>query len=111
MKDKEMPKAEQGKDGLGQAPQTTKETYATVVLTKDSLDINHPQKITHTVGQSKIIMEPGKITIDSPKVTSTVTQRFETVGPTFLGLDARDELAPKVETEAGPAKKTYAKAE
>jgi hypothetical protein len=43
------------------------------------------------------------------KKQSHVVDRFETVGPTFLGLDEKDEIPPKTVTEGGPAKKTYAK--
>ncbi len=34
--------------------------------------------------------------------------RFETVGPTYLGLDAKGGGGDKVVTEAGPAKQTWA---
>jgi len=54
----------------------------------------------------------GKLaTMEFDKESHTVTQRFETVGPTYLGLDAKDEIQPKVVTVAGPAKKTFAKPE
>ena len=35
--------------------------------------------------------------------------RFETIGKTYLGLDATQEIGPIVETVAGPAKQTFAK--
>ena len=43
-------------------------------------------------------------------VTMEATEKFETVGATFLGLDDKGEGAPKVETVGDiPAKKTHAK--
>lgn len=45
-------------------------------------------------------------------ISHEATERFETVGKTYLGLDdAGEEVEPKVETEAGPAKQTFAKPE
>jgi hypothetical protein len=43
--------------------------------------------------------------------TFEVDTRFQTVGSgkTYLGLDTKDEEGPKVTTEAGAAKKTFAK--
>jgi hypothetical protein len=54
-------------------------------------------------------MTANKIEIDSPTVTSTATARFETIGPTYLGLDAKNQAGPIVSTVGGPAKKTFAK--
>jgi len=51
-----------------------------------------------------------KIEHTAPTISENVTKRFETVGNTYLGIDTKDEVpAPKVVTEDGPAKKTWAK--
>lgn len=42
-------------------------------------------------------------------VAMKAATRIETVGPTHLGLDNRGETGPKVVTEDGPAKQTWAK--
>jgi hypothetical protein len=42
-------------------------------------------------------------------VTMESTERFETIGKAYLGLDAKNEPGPRIGTEGGPAKQTYAK--
>jgi phage gp45-like len=86
----------------GQSPQVKQTAYTSVTLTKDSWAVNHPDKIEFTVGNSKLTMLPDKIT-----VTAT---RIESVGPTFLGLDASGDAAIPVKLiNDAPAKKTFAK--
>jgi hypothetical protein len=97
---------------LGQGKQAGQEALASLTLTKDSWLVNHPTKIQFTVGQSTLLIEAGEITITTPKVNASVTDRFQTYGPgrTMLGLDTKDDDGiPKVSTVGGPAKKTYAK--
>ncbi len=50
-----------------------------------------------------------KIESTSPKITNTVTDRFQTVGKTVLGLDVVDEDVPIGETGDVTYKKTFVK--
>ena len=52
-----------------------------------------------------------KIETTAPKISEKATSRFETVGPTYLGVDSRDDDAPKGETGDTPYKQTYVKLE
>jgi hypothetical protein len=94
---------------LGQGKQAGQEALASLTLDKDSWTVNHPTQIKFTVGNSTLTMTANAVEIDSPTVTSKATTRFETVGPTFLGLDAKGDAGPIVATIGGPAEKTYAK--
>jgi phage gp45-like len=108
--DPPKPQTSSSKAKEGQGTQASQDAYATFVLTKESLTITHPDKIVHTVGQSTLTMLPDRIEIATPTVSSVITKRFETVGPTFLGLDVKDEVDVQIDqTVAGPAKKTFAK--
>jgi phage gp45-like len=113
MSDDAIPRNGASKDisssDFGQSAQSGRATDASITLTKDSFTISHKQKVQYTVGNSSLTLEPSKITISSPTVTNTATARFETIGPTVLGLDAPGEGAVFVETVSGPAKQTYAK--
>jgi phage gp45-like len=92
----------------GQGAQATQKALSSLTLTKDSWVVNHPTKIIFTVGSSSVTLEADKITIKSPTITNQATTRFETVGPTYLGLDGPGGNGPKVVTEGGPAKQTFA---
>lgn len=50
-----------------------------------------------------------KIERTAPKISETVTQRFETVGKTYLGLDTKEEVVPLGETGDLPYKQTFVK--
>jgi phage gp45-like len=50
-----------------------------------------------------------KIERTAPKITETVTDRFQTVGKTVLGIDSKDEDVPIGETGDVAYKKTYVK--
>jgi phage gp45-like len=101
-------KAKDAKDD-GQGAQSGEKAFASLTLTKDSWVVNHPTKMQFTVGGSTLLIESGKITITSDKISNKPGTRFETVGPTFLGLESADEAGPKVVTQDGPALKTFAK--
>jgi phage gp45-like len=92
----------------GQGAQAGGKAFASLTLTKDSWTVNHPTKMQFTVGGSTLLIEAGKITITSPKISNNANARFETVGPTYLGLGSADGDGPKVVTEPGPAKQTFA---
>jgi phage gp45-like len=101
-------KAKDAKDD-GQGAQAEEKVLSSLTLTKDSWSVNHPTKIEFKVGNSSVLIEADKITVTSKTITDKATTRFETVGPTFLGLDSAGEGAPKVGTESGMAKQTTAK--
>jgi phage gp45-like len=92
----------------GQGAQAGQKAFASLTLTKDAWTANHPTKMQFTVGGSTLLIEAGKITITSPTISNNAKARFETVGPTFLGLSAANGDGEKVMTEAGPAKQTKA---
>jgi len=50
-----------------------------------------------------------KIERTAPKISETVTDRFETVGKTYLGLDSKDEVVPIGETGDISYKQTFVK--
>jgi hypothetical protein len=102
------PQAKDAKDD-GQGAQAGEKAFASLTLTKDAWTVNHPTKMQFTVGNSTLLIEADKITVKSPTITDQASTRFETVGPTFLGLDSAGEGAPKVGTEGGIAKQTTAK--
>jgi phage gp45-like len=99
---------QQGGDTDGQGAQATQKALSSLTLTKDSWVVNHPTKISFTVGNSTLLIEADKITVTSPTITNKASTRFETVGPTFLGLGGPGGDGPKVLTEGGPAKQTKA---
>jgi phage gp45-like len=107
--DPPKPQTSSSKAKEGQGAQATQEVFASFVLTKDALTITHPTKIVHTVGNSSVTMLPDSVEIDAKTITSKATTRVETIGPTYLGLDAKSEGAPKDATISGPAKQTFAK--
>ena len=50
-----------------------------------------------------------KIEETAPKISNTATDRYETVGKTYLGLDTKDEVVPLGETGDVSYKKTFVK--
>jgi phage gp45-like len=100
---------QQGGDTDGQGAQSTQKALTSLTLTKDSWAVNHPTKMQFTVGNSTLLIEADKITVTSPTVSNKATTRFETIGPTWLGLDSAGEDGQKVLTEGPPAKQTKAK--
>lgn len=63
-----------------------------------------------TFGQVKITLKSNKLTIAvGDRKIIVDEEQVQTIGRTKLGLDQENENAPKVETEAGPAKQTFAK--
>jgi phage gp45-like len=100
---------QQGGDTDGQGAQSTQKALTSLTLTKDSWAVNHPTKMQFTVGNSTLLIEADNITVTSPTVSNKASTRFETVGPTWLGLDSAGEDGQKVLTEGPPAKQTKAK--
>jgi phage gp45-like len=108
MTDDQMPPSTSGGQG-GQSKQAGRNTDATLTLDKNGYNITHKQKISYTVGNSTLMLEPDKITINSTKISNMASDHFETIGKTILGIDSADEGAPKGETGDVPYKQTYVK--
>jgi len=106
---------------LGQAvalPFTWNETFASPGDSEDEHVITFG-KVTITYKKDSLILKVGDntsitltesgIEAKSQKITLNGSSRVETIGNTYLGLTDKDQEGPKVETEGGPALKTYAK--
>lgn len=69
-------------------------------------------------GKARFTIKDGRLAFEAEEATITVgdnilhmtSERIETVGRTFVGLETKGEDAPKIVTEGGPARKAFAKA-